>query len=102
MCLFRCEADSDCRAGYVCRSLTDPEYGARVLDNDKSQKACVVLPVASGIQASTGTTPPPVCGYGGPDVPPIDASTAPPRVDGGGDGGDGGALGTDAGDAATD
>jgi hypothetical protein len=98
MCLFRCDTDSDCRDGYVCRAPSDPQYGARVLDNDKSLKACVVVPIASGIQASTGTTPPPVCGYGGPDVPAIDASTAPPRTDGG----DGGAPGTDAGDAATD
>ena len=104
MCLFRCATASDCRPGYVCRAPTDPEYGARVLDADKSQKFCLVIPIGSGIQASTGTAPPPVCGYGGPDVAPLDASTAPPRADGGADGGDGGVPdgGTDAGDATAD
>ena len=29
--------------------LADPQYGARVLDNDKSLKACVVVPIASGM-----------------------------------------------------
>ena len=104
MCLYRCETTDDCRAGYVCRSPADPEYGARILDQDKSQKFCMVIPVSSGIQASSGATPPPVCGFGGPDVPALDASTAPPRADAGADGGDGGVpdAGSDAGDAATD
>lgn len=103
MCLYRCEVDSDCRAGYVCRAPTDPEYGARILASDKSSKVCLVIPVASGLQPSGGTTPPPVCAYGGPDVPDIDAST-PPTADGGDGGGDGGALdgASDAGDAAID
>ena len=90
MCLATCTEDSDCRPGYLCRAPSDPAYGARIVDTDKTRKVCLVAPRVSsapiapadaGADAIASSAPPPVCAYSGPDVPAIDASA--PKVDGG-------------------
>jgi hypothetical protein len=43
-CMATCEDSSDCRAGYSCEDLSDPDnvWGALLIDRDRGKRACVV------------------------------------------------------------
>lgn len=55
-CLATCSHDSDCRDGYRCRDLSQPNnrFGALLIDTDRGHKACVVDPVTTGVVQGTG------------------------------------------------
>lgn len=89
-CMATCEDSSDCRAGYRCEDLSDPEnvWGALLIDRDRGTRACVVplkgKPVSDeGRGENFGD----VCRA---ELPSNDEEPAP---------GGGGAAGTPAGDA---
>jgi hypothetical protein len=106
MCLAQCQQDSDCRTsdGYVCRSPKEAPWNAQILDDDQSQKVCIVSPdYDGGLPASFLPEGGGVCSPSGPSVPAIDAGIG--IEDGGlGAGGDGGGLdaGVGASDGSTD
>ncbi len=112
-CVAKCGKDSDCRAGYVCRSAKASPWDGVILDSDQTKLSCLVPPFA-GVDQDAGDAsimspgaPPPVCSAVGPDAGTIpltvptsnDAGALPPLVapDAGDAGADGGP--TDAGDA---
>lgn len=79
-CMKRCFSNSDCRTdeGYVCADPRGAPWNAIILDDDQSQKTCMVMPsegLDGGSDASTEQAP--VCGPQAPEPPPIDASKAP-------------------------
>ena len=43
-CMATCESDSDCRGGYECEDLSDPQngWGALLIDRDRGNRACMV------------------------------------------------------------
>jgi hypothetical protein len=112
-CVGSCGRDSDCRAGYVCASPSDPPWNGMIRDDDQSKRTCLVAPEGYGVDggaeagALVSRAPPLVCAPTAPDVPAIEAgapsvSTSPTAlpplvVDAGApdasDGGDGGAGG---------
>lgn len=78
-CVARCESDADCRAGYVCADPRSPQFGALILDNDQTQKTCLVKPIGydNGTSTLAPTTNAQVCGPSDAGVmTPIDASPA--------------------------
>jgi hypothetical protein len=104
MCLAQCHQDSDCRTsdGYVCRDPSKAPWNAQILDDDQSQKVCIVnpdYPVGDGGVASYVEEDGGVCSPSGPPVPAIDAGIGieDAGFDAAGDGG-----GLDAGLGASD
>ncbi|HEY6463806.1 MAG TPA: hypothetical protein VIY73_26735, partial [Polyangiaceae bacterium] len=77
MCLEQCHKDSDCRTneGYVCADPRQPPWNALIIDDDQSQRVCVVRP--DGVPGDGGDASPntvsAVCQAYGPTVPSIDA-----------------------------
>ena len=55
-CMATCESDSDCRAGYSCEDLSNPEnpWGALLIDVDRGKRGCVVPMSASSIVSEEG------------------------------------------------
>lgn len=45
-CMATCEDSADCREGYRCEDLSDPDnvWGALLIDSDRGKRACVVPP----------------------------------------------------------
>lgn len=43
-CMATCDDNADCRDGYSCEDLSDPEnaWGALLIDRDRGNRACVV------------------------------------------------------------
>ncbi len=80
-CMYRCERDSDCRRGYSCVDMAQPNaWGASVIENRGGTKVCSLPPP----EASPGETQ--VCGGPtGPVIEPLpdDAGNdaAPPSTD---------------------
>lgn len=56
-CMGTCEDSSDCRAGYSCQDLSQPNnaWGALLIDRDRGNRACVVpatgMPVSADGQS---------------------------------------------------
>jgi|HubBroStandDraft_1064217.scaffolds.fasta_scaffold20039_3 hypothetical protein len=46
LCMATCNSDSDCRTdnGYICASPLDAPWRAIILDNNQSEKVCIVAP----------------------------------------------------------
>jgi hypothetical protein len=84
--MARCEANGDCRAGYVCTEPTRYPWNAKILDDDQSKRSCLPAPL-EGLDAASapGTTNAPVCSASTVDAGHIEASApsvdaAPPPV----------------------
>jgi hypothetical protein len=77
-CTARCESDSDCRTDedYVCADPRTFPWNATILDDDQSQKTCLVRPTDAGARPDTSDAA--VCRATSPDggPPPIEAGTA--------------------------
>lgn len=76
MCLAQCHQDSDCRTGdgFVCRDPRQPPWNAVILDDDQSQRVCILAPdYDAGVPASYSQEDGGVCAPSGPAVPAIDA-----------------------------
>jgi hypothetical protein len=43
-CIAQCHSDSDCRAGYICADPRLGPWNALILDDDQTQKVCIVPP----------------------------------------------------------
>ena len=94
-CMAHCSDDSDCRQseGYTCGNAAGDPWNAAILDNNQSQKVCIVAP--GPLEQAASFMDAAVCmAYG------VDAGLQPPP-DAGGEGGAGDG-GMDAGDAAAD
>jgi hypothetical protein len=79
-CMRKCSRDSDCREGYVCVDMRQPNaWGALLLENAGSGKVCTLRPPpepqgVGEVCAPRGSLPAPVL----PPVPPeLDAGLAP-------------------------
>jgi hypothetical protein len=59
-CMAQCHGDSDCRDGYICADPRQGPWNAVILDDDQTQRVCIVPPDTGQI------------GVGGPNV--VDAS----------------------------
>lgn len=61
LCLATCNSDSDCRQdnGYICASPLDAPWRAIILDNNQSEKVCIVAPTEGTEDA--GLDPAPIC-----------------------------------------
>jgi hypothetical protein len=98
-CMARCSGNSDCRSGYACVNLANPDeaqnIGAAVIDTDRGTRVCTV-PLSGGAETastkSLTSASPEVCS-------PPDASfpRVPTLTDGGVSGASDGALHPDAG-----
>jgi hypothetical protein len=112
MCLARCTQDSDCRTsdGYVCRDPRQAPWSALIVDDDQSQRVCIVspdYPYGADQSPNASFVDAGVCSSNTPVVPPIDASVTAPeggRADGAVEAGEAGEAGeAEAGaDAGTD
>jgi hypothetical protein len=72
-CMFRCERDSDCRSGYVCYDMAQPNpWGASVIEYRGNTKVC--------------TPPPPTPVYGQTQIceAPAEPVVGPLPLDAGG------------------
>jgi hypothetical protein len=98
-CVFTCQSNADCRAGYVCADPREPPWNALILDNLQSQRTCLVEPDPFAVEAGAGEGGvPAVCSAVAPDGGPGPIDASPARIfDGGAPPPDGG---PDAGDAA--
>ena len=73
-CMKYCTSNDDCRAGYVCANPRQSPWNASILDNDPSQKVCIVPPLDGVIGgADSSVSEAPVCKPAAPPVDPIDA-----------------------------
>jgi len=99
-CLAQCHGNSDCRPGYVCADPRQAPWSARILDDDQTQRVCIVPPDKASVEAGV-VDDAPVCSVNGVDASAIDAapSDAAPR-DGGADAPGDAAPGDASGDAA--
>jgi hypothetical protein len=100
-CMKSCTSDSDCRTsdGYVCRDPRQPPWNGAILDDNQSERICIVPSIQGAPSPPTSSSAePPVCQPGGPPVPPIDASTGYEPEDAG----EGQDAGSDAGEAGGD
>jgi hypothetical protein len=73
-CVAHCEADGDCRAGYVCADPRKDPWRATILDDDQGKRVCIPPDLAKS-STSSQVDDVPVCKPGGPDVEPIEAGT---------------------------
>jgi hypothetical protein len=80
MCLQQCHKDSDCRTneGYFCADPRQPPWNALIIDDDQSQRVCIVksdyFDPDAGDDGATSTSAAAVCqASGGGQAPPIDA-----------------------------
>jgi hypothetical protein len=91
-CMAQCHTDSDCRGGYICADPRKTPWSAVILDDDQTQKVCIVTP-------DTGES-----SVGGPatlaSMP--DAAVCQPAAPDLGTTGSGADAGTDAADAGAD
>jgi hypothetical protein len=103
-CMSNCESDDDCRSGYICADMRDPNNPwAAVVVDEGSGKVCAVpmsgapIPPDRSNEVCTGTD----AGFEGPDAG-TSAGGAGGEAGGGGAGGEagaeGGAGGSDGGD----
>ena len=95
-CMAQCHSDSDCRGGYICADPRQTPWTAVILDDDQTQRVCIVAPdlreSAIGGQATLVSTPDAaVCQPTGPDFVTPDAGAV-----------DAGAPDTGAADAGAD
>lgn len=104
-CVAQCKSNADCRDGYICTDPRQAPWRAMILDDDQTQKTCLVVPPGDGA-ADGGFTPSgslAICSPNAPDAAAIEAGAASIEADAGGLGPlfgstpDAGAL--DAGDA---
>jgi hypothetical protein len=96
-CVKTCEDNSDCRAGYVCDDPRRAPWDAIILDDNQSERVCIV-PESSATGGQGVNQEAPVCQAAAPDAGQIDAA---PREDASAsDAGDAGDAGVDASDAA--
>jgi hypothetical protein len=75
-CMAQCHSDSDCRDGYMCTDPRQPPWSALIIDDDQSQRVCIVRPDDGvvGPNASVATVDAAVCS---PSAPGYDASFSP-------------------------
>ena len=69
-CLFRCSSDSDCRAGYACVDLAQPNrFNAEVAEYSGGTKVCIVRDNSTAPTVADGGSNLGVClgAGGGPD-----------------------------------
>jgi hypothetical protein len=76
-CVGYCESDEDCRDGYVCTDPRLPPWNAIILDDNQTNRVCLVKP-DDGAKGAKVTAGAPVCKADTPSVPDIDA--APPQI----------------------
>ena len=71
-CMAQCHSDSDCRDGYMCTDPRQPPWSALIIDDDQSQRVCIVRPDDGvvGPNASVATVDAAVCS---PSAPGYDA-----------------------------
>ena len=83
-CLAQCQSDSDCRTsdGYICARPTGAPWNALILDDDQSQRVCIIPPdavvgdaAAPGSSMTSGGATPPVCSANGPEAGALDAAS---------------------------
>src|SRR5262249_9226789 len=43
-CMAQCHGDSDCRDGYICSDPRQGPWNAVILDDDQTQRVCIVRP----------------------------------------------------------
>lgn len=43
-CMAQCHSDSDCRDGYICADPRKTPWNAMIMDDDQTQKVCIVTP----------------------------------------------------------
>ncbi len=43
-CMAQCQSDSDCRGGYICADPRKTPWSAVILDDDQTQRVCIVPP----------------------------------------------------------
>ncbi len=80
-CIARCFSDSDCRGDYVCADPRRQPWGALILDDDQTQKTCLVRPDGwdpNDASAVASVSPAPICKPSNPDPGAIEAG--PPHV----------------------
>jgi hypothetical protein len=100
-CMAKCSSGGDCRSGYTCSDMSDPDnpWGATVADRGRGSKVCVVpfagTPVDAGVTAE-------VCTGSDASFPDVmvwsrDAGSADASADDGSTGGSGGGGATSGG-----
>ena len=72
-CMAHCDADKDCRSGYICADPKGTPWNALVLDDDQTKRVCIPSITSTSTQTSTAATPV-VCSAAPDAAPPIDAS----------------------------
>jgi hypothetical protein len=104
-CLKSCDGNDDCRGGYDCVNMNNPDnpWGAQVVESGSvNGKVCIVPHPGASTGADASSVPPPaVCTGGGDagfDVSYWEPDTGSTPVDAGADAADAG----DAGDASAD
>jgi len=89
-CMAQCHSNSDCRPGYVCADPRQTPWYAKILDDDQTQRVCIVPPDPGSdqepVKPDAGDDLP-VCranGSGAVDAsaPPVDAEAGPPDAAG--------------------
>jgi hypothetical protein len=76
-CMAQCHSNSDCRDGYTCADPRQPPFNALILDDDQTQRVCIVSKSVPPDESPDATSP--VCGSQNPDsgfVPVVDAGDA--------------------------
>jgi hypothetical protein len=97
LCMKTCQGDGDCRGGYVCRDPRQLPWSALILDDNQTERVCIVPPDPGAPSANGSAEDAAVCQPTGPNVPPIDASTNVVKEEAGDDAASGDATTADSG-----
>ena len=85
LCMAQCHSDSDCRGGYICADPRQEPWAAVIIDDDQTQRVCIVPPdngIVGGPEAVASVPDAAVClpgvddGTGGTDAGAADAGAA--------------------------
>ena len=80
-CMVSCQADKNCREGYICADPKGDPWRALILDDAQDKRVCI--PSSKQTSVSPTSSTPPVCSATGPVVPTLDASPPWTPIDGG-------------------